>query len=51
VKERPGFPVRIAEANGRAFQEQRKKGRQEFCGEEGETKEVTPATATPWSLK
>ena len=32
-------------ANGRAFQEQRKEGRQEVRGEEGETKEVTLATA------
>jgi hypothetical protein len=41
VKERPGFPVTDCGANRRAFKEQRKEGR----GEEGETKEVTLATA------
>jgi hypothetical protein len=41
VKERPGFPVTDCGANGRAFQEQRKEGRQEVRGEEGETKEGT----------
>jgi hypothetical protein len=35
VKERLGFPVTDCEANGRAFQEQRKEGRQEVCGEKG----------------
>src|SRR5437879_1818799 len=34
VKERPGFPVTDCGANGRAFQEQRKEGRQEVRGEE-----------------
>jgi hypothetical protein len=42
---RPGFPVTDCVANGRAFQEQRKEGRQEIRGEESETKEVTRATA------
>ena len=45
MKERPGFPVTDCGANGRAFQEQRKEGRQQVRGEEGETKEVTLATA------
>ena len=42
---RPGFPVTACVANGRAFKEQRKEGRQEVRGEESETKQVTLATA------
>ena len=45
MKERPGF-----QKDSRAGQ-QRKEGRQEVRGEEGETKEVTLATATACSVK
>src|SRR5437879_1637655 len=48
---RPGFPVTDCVANGRAFQEPRKAGRQEVRGEKGETKEVTPGGAASWRQK